>query len=142
MRRAALIVCGVLLAGCPVARANHPEFTSYAELQALVADWAKRGAEVEVASKSQEGRDIYMVRVGSVPITLLLINELHATEPSGTESFVRLVELLLGAPAPTFAADRLPGVRPDAPLFQALADSQLRAELLRRVTIVGFPMLD
>src|SRR5688500_15887261 len=92
----------VLLTAATPARAHHPELTSYDELQAAVKDWQRRGAHVEVPATSREGRDITLVSVGSGPITLLLLSELHGNEPSGTEALVRLFELLLGNPAPTF----------------------------------------
>lgn len=117
-------------------------YTSYAQLQDKVAYWARRGAVVDVPGRSLQGRDLYRVRLGTGPTTILVTGRLHANEPSGTEAFVRLADVLLGDARSTFSAPRLPGVQPQAPLFRALTDSGLRRELLRRVTIVGFPMMD
>lgn len=131
----------IIAAAATPAAASHPELTSYAELQARGDDWAERGADVTVAARSRLGRDILQVRVGTGPATILVLGALHANEPSGTEASVRLVDLLLGSAGSTFDG-ALSGVRPDAPIVQALRDEDVREELLRRVTVVALPMLD
>jgi hypothetical protein len=138
---AALIVAGSG-AFAAAACAEEQQLTSYADVQRFAVSWAQRGAHVEIAATSKQGRGIPMIAIGTGPIAIVLSNELHANEPASTEAFVRFAELLLGNDAPTFASEVLPGVVPTAPMFRALRDPAVRAELLRRVTIVGFPMLD
>ena len=124
------------------ARAHHPEYSSYQDLIGIVAEWQAMGATIYVPATSENGRAVYLVEVGTGPITILYSNVLHAEEPSGSEAFIRFVYALLGDMGPTFAHEVLPGVVPGAPLYAALADPAARAALLARVKIVGFPMMD
>lgn len=122
--------------------ADHSEFTSYDELLIHAAGWEATGARVTIRASSTQGRDIIEVAVGTGPFTILSTNLLHANEPSGTEQFVRLVWALLGELEPSLEGDVWPGIAARPPIFDALADDAIRAELLSRVTVVGFAMLD
>lgn len=130
-----------LLAPSPVA-ADHPEFADYERIVDIVGDWAALGARVEVAATTPEGRDVHMVTVGTGPFTILYLNGLHANEPGSTEGFVRFVYALLGELGPSFEGALFGDLGPDSPMMVALADPAVRAELLSKVTVVGFPMMD
>ncbi|MFT5222332.1 MAG: hypothetical protein ACI867_000631 [Glaciecola sp.] len=132
----------LLFVASGTAHADHPEFTSYDQLVAHAAAWEDAGARVSSVATSNNGRDFLMVSVGTGPFTLISTNELHANEPSGTEQFVRLIWALLGDQGPTFEGDIWPGIAANPPILRALADDAIRAELLSRVTVVGFAMLD
>ena len=122
--------------------AHHAPFYTYEDLTRFVERWETLGADVEVPVTTEGGRNVYLVKVGHGPFTILYSNVLHANEPSGSEAFIRFVWSVLGRQAPTFEKPTLPGVRPSAPLFKAMSDPRVRRELLSRVTIVGFPMMD
>jgi hypothetical protein len=123
-------------------QANHPEFYSYDDLTQIVQEWEQLGAKIEVPVTTEGGRDVYLVKVGNGPFTIMFSSVLHANEPSGSEAFIRFVWALLGRQDPSFEKPTLPGVHPNAPVFKALRNPEVRAELLSRVTIVGFPMMD
>lgn len=137
----------------PPANATHPRFHNYDDLVRVMDEWRSYGVKVEAPVESEEGRKIFLVKVGKGPFTILYTNLLHAEEITGTESFIRFVWGLLGQQKPSFgfpsSGNRggakgkvLPGVKPTAPIFKALANKRIRDELLDRVTVVGFPMLD
>lgn len=138
----AAVVLALVVIAIPPAWADHPELTSYDALQAAATSWEQAGARVVRDTTSTQGREILEVAVGTGPFTLISTNELHANEPSGTEQFVRLIWALLGDLDPTFEGDVWPGIAARPPIYEALADDDIRAELLSRVTIVGFAMLD
>ncbi len=137
-----LVAVLLVVPAIPGVLADHPGLTDYASLQGEVEDWRAHGVQVDVPATSLEGRDIYMTTLGDGPITVLFINELHADEPASTEAFVDLIWALLGDVDRTFEDPVYPGLTPQTPVFQALADPAIREMLLDRVTIVGFPMIE
>lgn len=142
-RLVALLATIILLTtALPGAVANHPALTGYDDLQQEVDAWRQEGVQVSVPETSLEGRDIYMVEMGEGPVTVLLINELHADEPASTDAFVDLVWALLGDTNRTFEDAVFPGLQRDDPVVAAFENPDLREELLDRVTIVGFPMIE
>ncbi len=60
----------------------------------------KPGFEVSVAGKSVEGRDIYLVRAGSGPITVLLWSQMHGDEPTATMAIMDVFHFLADAGGP------------------------------------------
>ena len=138
----ALASTALLTALVTPAAGDHPEYTGHAELLELVEDWQARGAHVETAAVSREGRAIPLVRIGSGAATALVTAELHANEPSGTEAAVRLIELLLGNPAPTFREPGWPAITGKTTPARRAAAAQVVQRLLERVTVLVFPMLD
>jgi hypothetical protein len=152
-----LVLAGAIIAStlilAPPAAATHPRFHDYEDLVRVMGEWRARGVKVEAPVTSEEGRKIFLAKVGNGPFTILYTNLLHAEEPSGTEAFIRFVWALLGQQRSSFGYPSpgnrgatkvrvLPGVEPSAPIFKALASNRIRQELLDRVTIIGFPMLD
>jgi len=138
----AIVVVVVSLVPLAPTQADHPRFYSYDDLAKIVHEWERLGAEVDVPVVTEDDRDVYLVKVGNGPFTIMFSNVLHANEPSGSEAFIRFVWALLGRQGPSFEKPTLPGVKPNAPVFRALRNPKMRAELLSRVTIVGFPMMD
>lgn len=128
-------------ASSPV-QGDHPEFHSYADIQAVVNEWASMGATIDVAATSDEGRDVYLVSLGTGPFTIMYLAGLHANEPGSTEGFVRFMYALLGDVSHSFKGPLMADLGPDTPVMAAVADPALRAELLSKVTIIGFPMMD
>jgi hypothetical protein len=138
----AALSASTMLSPAVPAFADHPEFTSHAELLELLPEWERLGATIEIPAVSDEGRDIPLVAVGDGPFTVLITSELHANEPSGTEAAIRLIWALLGRTDPSLAGDVWPGVTADTAFLAGLADEPTRRALLSRVTVVAFPMLD
>lgn len=141
-RRLRLTTCAVMAVVTGTLVAQEPNLTTYAAMQDTLRAWEEEGVVIDRSQISQQGREIPLVRFGDGPVRILYLNALHANEPSGTEAFIRLGWALLGELAPSYADAVLPGLRDGAPALDLLADSELRKELLARITILGFPILD
>lgn len=115
---------------------------TYEDLVHEMAALEAAGARVSIPAVSEEGRDIYLVELGTGPYTIVLLNVLHANEPTGTEAFLRFAWALLGNEEPTFWDGAFTSLTHDSPLIAAFRDPGVRERILSEVTILGFPMLD
>jgi hypothetical protein len=73
---------------------------------------------LEAIGRSNEGRDLYLAKVGRGPTTVLYVTQQHGNEPLGTEAALQLLRRLGGGGAWNSVLDRLtvlvvPRVNPD-----------------------------
>jgi len=90
-----------------------------AELQ-RIADRSKGRMTVEVAGRSNEGRPLWLAKVGSGDTPVLYITQQHGNEPLGTEAALELLQRLATSTHPEIARMRkeltilvVPRVNPD-----------------------------
>ncbi|MET3576589.1 murein tripeptide amidase MpaA [Bhargavaea ullalensis] len=74
-------------------------FTDYAEMTKKLQQIAKSSkglVALEVAGQSNQGRDIYTVRVGSGDKVILIQSEIHGNEKTGTEAILNVLKTVSG----------------------------------------------
>ncbi|WP_424237025.1 M14 family zinc carboxypeptidase [Bhargavaea ginsengi] len=75
-------------------------FTDYAELTKKLQQIEKTSkglVSVDVAGQSNQGRDIYTVRVGSGEKVILIQSEIHGNEKTGTDAILNLLKTVSGS---------------------------------------------
>ncbi|MCU0470276.1 MAG: peptidase M14 [Arcicella sp.] len=85
--------------------------------------------DVSVATKSTEGRDIYLVKCGTGKIKVLLWSQMHGDEPTATMALMDIFNFLTG--------EHFQKTPENAPFL-----SLFREDLLRKCTFYVVPMLN
>lgn len=117
----------VVVPGGPFMSGNEPPlldaFSSYEQLSRTLEGIERRSRgtmELSVIGESNEGRNIYMAKIGDGDIPVFIHTQQHGNEPHGTEAALQIIQDLAMSGNPTFREIRenltvyiVPRVNPD-----------------------------